>query len=267
MRRLAKVLLFAIVLGGFVAFTRVHREKVYQRTFDEERGRYVTELRGDTLEVGLEFSPWYWESKCSTPVVGPFRRMWSIDRGPGSLLGPASAVCGARFGCGRKRGPPVSTATKPERRKLTFATLDDVVRDAESLLAKGYDKAGNWDLAQVCSHLAEWMRFPMDGFPRLPLLLRPMFWLMRSTIGPKIRRKILAEGFPVGSRTMPQTVPQPGGDAAVAVATLKEVAERFKAYAGPIVPSPLFGVMNKDEALQLQLKHCEHHLSFLIPKT
>ncbi len=158
------------------------------------------------------------------------------------------------------------TATKPERRKLTFATLDDVVRDAENLLAKGYDKAGKWDLAQVCSHLAEWMRFPMEGFPKMPLFLRPLFWLFRNTVGKAKRLKYVAEGMPSGKPTMPQTVSQPGGDAAVAVAKLKEVAERFAAYTGPIHPSPLFGAMTKDEALQLQLRHCEHHLSFLIPK-
>lgn len=160
----------------------------------------------------------------------------------------------------------MSTATKLERRKLTFASLDDAVRDAENLLAKGYDKAGNWDLAQVCSHLAEWMRFPLEGFPRVPLLLRPMFWLMRATVGKKMRAKVLAEGFSSGGRTMPQTVFPSGGDATAAVAKLKEVAERFKAFAGEIHPSPLFGAMTKDEALQLQLKHCEHHLSFLIPR-
>src|SRR5947209_2910447 len=127
-----------------------------------------------------------------------------------------------------------------ERRKLTFASLDDVVRDAENLQVKGYDKAGNWNLAQVCTHLAEWLRFPIDGFPKVPLLLRPMFWLMRATIGKKVRRKILANGFSAGGRTMPQTVAAPGGDPATAVAKLKEVAGRFTAHAGPIYASPLF---------------------------
>ena len=159
----------------------------------------------------------------------------------------------------------MSTATKPERRKLTFATLDDLVRDAENLLAKGYDRAGNWDLAQVSFHLAEWMRFPLDGFPKLPLLLRPMFWLLRETVGKKIRAKITAEGFRAGGRTMPQTVAEPGGDPAAAIAKLKQSVERFQAHTGPIHPSPLFGAMNKDEALRLQLMHCAHHLSFLVP--
>jgi hypothetical protein len=152
-----------------------------------------------------------------------------------------------------------------ERRTLSFATLDDVVRDAENLLAKGYDRAGNWALAQVCSHLAEWMRFPLDGFPRVPLVFRPVVWLMRATVGKTMRAKILAGGFSAGGRTMPQTVAAPGGDAAAAVAKLKETAGRFAASAGPVHPSPLFGAMTRDEALQLQLKHCEHHLSFLIP--
>ena len=161
----------------------------------------------------------------------------------------------------------MSTTIKPERRGLTFATLDDAVRDAENLLAKGHDKAGNWNLAQVCNHLAEWMRFPVEGFPKLPLFLRPVFWLFRKTVGKAKRRKYTAEGMPSGKPTMPQTVSLPGGDAAAAVAKLKETAERFKAHAGPVYPSPLFGPMTKDEALQLQLKHCEHHLSFLVPRT
>ncbi|AMV26961.1 hypothetical protein VT84_21345 [Gemmata sp. SH-PL17] len=154
----------------------------------------------------------------------------------------------------------------PDRRKLTFATLDDAVRDAENLFAKGYDKAGNWDLAQVCFHLAEWMRYPIEGYPQLPLVLRPVFWLVRTAASKKIRNKILTEGFQAGGRTMPQTVSEPGGNASEAVAKLKDVAERFQGHTGPIHPSPLFGPLNKGDALQLQLLHCAHHLSFLIPK-
>src|SRR4051812_20851462 len=114
-----------------------------------------------------------------------------------------------------------------ERRKLNFASLDDVVRDAETLLAKGYDRAGNWDLAQVCNHLAEWLRFPIDGFPKMPVFLRPVFWLFRKTVGKAKRLKYAAEGMPSGKPTMPQTVFTPGGDAGAAVAKLRETAERF----------------------------------------
>jgi hypothetical protein len=153
-----------------------------------------------------------------------------------------------------------------ERRRLSFATLDDVAADAENLLAKGYDKAGNWDLAQVAGHVAEWMRYPIEGFPKPPLFVRPLLWLMKATAGKKMRDRILAEGFSPGGPTMPATVPPPGGNAAEAVARLRSVVERFKAYTGAVHPSPLFGAMTKETALALQLKHAAHHLSFLIPK-
>lgn len=153
-----------------------------------------------------------------------------------------------------------------ERRTLKFATLEEVTRDAENLLARGYDRAGNWDLAQVCAHLTEWLRFPIDGFPKVPLLLRPLFALMRATVGKKMRAKVLASGFDAGGRTMPQTVFTPGADATAAVAKFRDTATRFTAHTGTIHPSPLFGAMTKDEALQLQLAHCAHHLSFLVPK-
>lgn len=154
----------------------------------------------------------------------------------------------------------------PERRQLTFATLNDAVADAEHLLAVGYEKAGNWDLAQVCGHLSEWLRFPIDGFPKRPLVLRPLVWLIRATSGKQMRAKVLANGFDAGGRTMPQTVFAGGGSDAAAVAKLKETVERFEAHAGPIHPSPLFGRMTKDEARALQLRHLAHHLSFLVPK-
>jgi hypothetical protein len=78
--------------------------------------------------------------------------------------------------------------------------------------------------------------------------------------------KILAEGFSAGGRTMPETVPPPGGDPAATVAKLRAVVEKWKTHTGDVYPSPLFGAMTKDVALQLQLKHAAHHLSFLVPK-
>ncbi|WP_439626960.1 DUF1569 domain-containing protein [Gemmata sp.] len=149
---------------------------------------------------------------------------------------------------------------------LSFASLDEVVADAENLLARGYDRAGNWDLAQVAGHLANWLSYPVEGFPKVPLLLQPVVWLVRTTAGKRMRDGVLANGFVPGTRTVPETVPAAGGDPAAAVARLRQAAERLKAHTGPIVPSPLFGPMDKDTAVRLQLRHCEHHLGFLTAK-
>ncbi|QDU24005.1 DUF1569 domain-containing protein [Urbifossiella limnaea] len=152
------------------------------------------------------------------------------------------------------------------RRALTFDTLGAAARDAEHLLAAGYDRAGSWDLAQCLDHLAAWLTYPVSGFPRMPLLLRPLFALVRATLGRGMLNKYLREGMPAGKPTMPQSVGQPGGDPAAALGRFKAAAERFEAHAGDYLPSPLFGPLTRDEALKVQLAHAAHHLSFLVPK-
>jgi hypothetical protein len=155
----------------------------------------------------------------------------------------------------------------PARRPLAFDSLDDLVRDAEHLSAVGYDKAGKWDLAQACGHLSEWFRYQIDGFPKAPLLIRPMLWLVRNTFGPAAGRRAFAAGnMRPGIPTVPQSVPASGGDAGAAVAKLREAVARWQAYTGPLHPSPMFGTMTKDEWRRGHLIHAAHHLSFLIPK-
>ena len=159
-------------------------------------------------------------------------------------------------------------APSPVRRALAFDTLDEALLDAERLLAAGYERAGNWSLAQVCGHLNEWMRFPLDGFPQSPAPVRMMLWFMKITAGRQMLRRTLAtNSMPAGGPTLRETIPPPEGDDAAAVDQLRQTVERFKSHAGPIHPSPLFGELDRDTAMRLQLVHCAHHLSFLIPKT
>jgi hypothetical protein len=90
---------------------------------------------------------------------------------------------------------------------------------------------------------------------------------MKVTAGKKMLARILAEGFTPGGRTMPETVPAPGGNETEAVAKLRSAVEAWKMHTGEVHPSPLFGAMSKETALQLQLKHAAHHLSFLVPNS
>jgi hypothetical protein len=151
---------------------------------------------------------------------------------------------------------------------LDFQDFDAVLADAESLAAGGYDRVGSWDLAQVCGHLAEWLRFPLDGFPRPPPPVRLLLWLLRHTVGPRILRRTLAtRSMPAGWRTLRETVPLPGGNEAAAVERLRQVVGRFQAHAGPYHPSPLFGTLDRETWAEFQLIHCAHHLSFLTPRS
>jgi hypothetical protein len=154
------------------------------------------------------------------------------------------------------------------RRVLTFTALDDAVRDAEHLLAVGYERSGNWDLAQCCHHLAAVMTYPIDGFPRMRFPLNVGTWLLRRTIAPGWLNKVLRSGvWPAGTPTDERTVPRAGGDDAEAVACLRQAVARLLAHAGSFQPSPLFGMLDKETLVRLHRIHTAHHLSFLVPKS
>lgn len=156
---------------------------------------------------------------------------------------------------------------KPPRRNLRFNSLDEVVADVENLRVRGYEKGGNWNVAQVAGHLANWLGYPVNGFPKAGCLVGGFLGLMRATVGKKLLRQTLVSGsMRAGGQTMPESVPAATDDEAAAVAQLNEAVRRFKEHAGEYYPSPLFGRLTRDEALQLQLIHCAHHLSFLVPR-
>ncbi len=153
-----------------------------------------------------------------------------------------------------------------QRRQLVFDDLDQVAHDSAKLLADGYVPTGQWDLAQICAHLHDWMRFPMDGYPASPLPIQAMLWLMRVTVGRRQLNSVLQNGFRDSIPTMPQTrhAANSISDAA-AVEQLAATIDRFKNHSGKFHPSPVFGELSPQEHRKLQLAHCAHHLSFLVP--
>ena len=155
------------------------------------------------------------------------------------------------------------------RRDLSFDNLDDVALDAKQLLESGYSSVGNWNLSQTCSHLSDWMTFPIEGFPKSPFPLSIIFWLYRNTIGPSQLKKYIAQGsMPAGLPTDPRTVAEADAvEDATAVERLCQAIDRFKNHEGPLHGSPIFGAIDFPTATKLQLSHCKLHLSFLISKT
>jgi hypothetical protein len=53
-----------------------------------------------------------------------------------------------------------------QRRDLRFERLSEVQEDLKKLASRNYTKTAEWDLSQVAEHLADWMTFPIDGFPK-----------------------------------------------------------------------------------------------------
>ena len=153
------------------------------------------------------------------------------------------------------------------RRSLEFNDFAEVVADIESLHANGYDQLGDWNLGQVCGHAADWMRFPMEGFPRPAFPTRMMLAALKVTVGKRMIRKVLdTKEMPEGNPTLPETVHESAENEQESVEALCEAIRQFEKSDGPFHASPLFGELTRDELIQLHLIHCAHHLSFLVPK-
>lgn len=158
-------------------------------------------------------------------------------------------------------------AEKIQKRAVSLTDLDDVVAEAVRLYDSGYRSKGQWNLAQTCFHLAEWSRFPMDGFPKPPLFLRAIFGFMRITgVSNRMKASILKDGFKAGTPTAPETVGQPDSmEDQAAIDELGAVIERMKNFQGDTHPSPLFGQMDRDLWHKVTVLHAEHHFGFLEP--
>ena len=156
---------------------------------------------------------------------------------------------------------------EPKKRNLKFNSLDEMMADVRSLNENGYVSHGNWTLGQACGHLANWMRYPLDGYPVAPLPIRMIFWVMKKTVVPGMKRKILAEGFKGGMMTAPESVPkQDEMSDQQGVDQLQEAVDRVTAHNGALYPSPLFGEMDKQMHITVTLLHADHHLGYLEPK-
>jgi hypothetical protein len=146
------------------------------------------------------------------------------------------------------------------RRHLEFNDFGAVVADAERLHHRGYERAGQWDLAQVCDHLAYFIDASVDGAKfRVP-------WLIKVLFGRAAFRRILStRSMKEGAFTPQKPLPASGGDEAASLERLKTSIRRFESNAGELQASPFFGHLTREEWRQLHLIHCGHHLGFLLP--
>lgn len=160
-----------------------------------------------------------------------------------------------------------SDRRKAMRRDLKFARLEDAVGDAGALLARGYEPAGNWDLAQCCHHLAMLMTWAIDGFPPMSWPRPAAAWVIRWTFARRWLNKVLKTGvWPTGTPTDERTLAPPGCTDAQGVSMLRQAVERLLRHRGPFKASPLFGMLDKQTLIDLHRIHAAHHLSFLVPK-
>jgi hypothetical protein len=157
---------------------------------------------------------------------------------------------------------PVEPKNVIGRRALNFTSLDEVVADAQTLIASPTVKMlGNWPLAQLLMHLAKAVNSSIDGISaNAP-------WYVRM-VGPLIKGRILTKGMSPGFKLPKKVEPVffPAAESAqealecLRAAVARTRRERMTAR------HPVLGKLTHDEWTRLHLRHAELHLSFAVPE-
>src|SRR5689334_15110487 len=108
-------------------------------------------------------------------------------------------------------------AACPGRRLLQFDDFEQALGEVDRLLGCPHSRAGNWDLSQVCDHLAGAFDASMHGLRyRAP-------WLLRILLSRLILRRVLRTRRIPGRANIPKRFePKAGQEAAACAARLRE---------------------------------------------
>jgi hypothetical protein len=147
------------------------------------------------------------------------------------------------------------------RRTPRFHNYDELLADAQALLANGYERQGNWSLGQACRHVASTMEKSLDGFPdRASWLFE---FAARTFVLPNIlKHRQFNRRFPAPTYLLPPD----GEDDRAGIEAMRSAAARLKAHPGELQRHPVFGKLTRSQWQELHLWHSEHHLSYLVPK-
>jgi hypothetical protein len=155
----------------------------------------------------------------------------------------------------------INTSKVPDRRKLRFDTLQNILEDAERLDPVNTKALGNWSGGQIFRHLARVMNSSIDGSPlRIP-------WFFR-VLGRLMKNRILIKGMPPGYQLKGESakflVAAADTSWAQGLQELRQAVRRLQSESKR-EPSPFLGSMTREDWDKLHCRHAELHLSFLQP--
>lgn len=149
-----------------------------------------------------------------------------------------------------------------QRRQLHFDTIADIQAEVERLAhARELKALGNWTPGQNFEHLARVMDGSIDGFNfKMP-------WIVRTLLGWIFKTHFLNNPMPAGFKLskqsadalLPGDVSTEQGLRRILIALGRLQAETKR------VDSPFLGKMSEEDWVKLQCRHCELHLSFIVP--
>lgn len=155
---------------------------------------------------------------------------------------------------------PINTAKIAGRRQLQFTSLDDILADIDRLNQGKVRTLGNWTPGQNLKHLATVMNGSLDGID-----VQASFFM--RFIARMFKKRMLKMKMPAGFQLpksahvlIPADTTWEDGVHGVqaAIARLKAEPQRHA--------HPVLGNLTREQWDQLHCRHCELHLSFLVPE-
>ena len=155
----------------------------------------------------------------------------------------------------------VNTKAVVGRRTLRFESLDDISADLSQLEGKRLKALGNWSVGQILAHLAVPMNGAIDGLKFVaPWYVR----LMARVFKRKFLTGTMPPGFKLPKEMESELIPKATG-VEEGFAILRGAIQRLKTETDR-KPSPVFGPLTIEEWNQMNCRHCELHLSFIVPE-
>ncbi len=155
----------------------------------------------------------------------------------------------------------VKTKNVTGRRTLRFATLDDVLADIQQWEGTSVKSLGNWSVGQILAHLAIPINGAIDG-----MKFRPAWyirWIARC-----FKKRFLYGRMPAGFKlpkaAESELIPPPTSTED-GIAALRTAIARIQ-QDGHRVEHPILGKLSRDEWDAVNLRHCEMHMSFIVPE-
>lgn len=152
----------------------------------------------------------------------------------------------------------INTKKVGGRRQVRYASLDDLLQDAQQLAELETRVLGNWSQGQIYEHLARALDGSIDGAGfAIPT---PVRWLMTLLMKRKFLKVAIPVGFKAPNHMVPDETSTEAGLAALQTAIARQKQESERAM------HPGFGNLSREEWNDFHLRHAEMHMSFLVEK-
>lgn len=144
--------------------------------------------------------------------------------------------------------------------KLRFSSLDQLRDYVAGIQSDNHSTCKKWTAAQNFYHLAGAFEGSIEGLPEgypnlIRMLVRPIRWVVTKYRFPK--------WLPIPRAIEYKLKPSEDLGFEEQKSRLLKAIDAFEVYTDDHPPHPVLGSLTHDQWVGFQLRHCEHHLSFI----